>query len=407
MEGIAYLDANFDEVVEDSAVLRLEYTDELLIISSKSITGDWLQANPFSFGRFFPKAKEFGSENLLKLRRFVVKVPGGAYARPFPYEEHIKRIVSYGVEELGTKIPKPNALLLAQLYHSSFPVFWEWSKSTCIIYDGFYDQFAAGNYEKYFSETTYEGIVKAIFGVVRKDTLRETRGFNFNKLSLAFTFQGLLPVDIILDVLKNTSLLHYDFPLNQKRYSALNRLSRVQVRLLMESMMNDSDSDIFRRDDALTMLLEVPDQHLKKLKGVRCWSDLHDRVMRLVNVDDDDKSTVQIPKLIMALAATGASTGLKLTPLVKANDFIRLGETLNICIGKSTYFAKARQGESYCLAGFDGVKPALAIEIASKNNMWKVLQYRGMNNSSPANSAVNVKLIESFLNTFEAKTAIA
>lgn len=397
---ITYLDGNFDEVDEANATMRMEQTSELLKISRKSENHGWIRASPYSFGLVFPNNRDFKADKLQKLQRFTVAAPGGQYAPPFPYERQLEIISFYGVDELDMQIPEANALLLAQLYHSSFPIFWQWplTQNTCVIYDGFYGRYISQNYEPYYSAITYEAMVVGIFGVARKGTLRETRNFNFDQLTLANMFCGLLPVDVILSVLKNSSSDFYNFSLDRDKYQALERLSKPQIRRLMESVIADRNSDLFLMNDALTMLLDVPEADLRRLKGLRDWSDLHERVMRLIDVDGDNEVVIQIPKELIELATHSQTSALKLVPLMRAHEFIEVGETLDICIGKSNYFSKARQGETYCMTGLVDGKPTIAIEFGRSDTQWKILQFRGFQNMIPEKAVEQQAAIETFLN---------
>lgn len=396
---IAYLDNQFDEVSEELASLRIERTAEVLFISRLTPAG-WRRGNPFCFGEVFPSQRDFASENILKLKKFVLKEPGGPYAAEFPYENQISCIMAYGIEEIGIQIPEENALLLAKLYHSSFPIFWEWSvlHNSCVIYDGFYGSYLSGIYQPFYSESSYEALVTTIFGIARKDSLRETRNFNIDQLSVAYLFLELLPIDVILSVLKSSEKSFFDFELERDNYQALNRLSPTIVRRLMEDIVRKESSDPIMMSDALTMLYDVPEARLKRLKGVRSWNELHERTMKLVDVDSENNASIIIPKRIAELVQASLKLELKLVPLMRAEEFINVGSTLDICLGKSTYFSKARHGESYCVAGFHEDKVVVVIELSKPSEKWQVLQYRGFKNSQPANVKTASIAIENFMN---------
>lgn len=396
---LAFLDYELDEVDESVAKLRFELEGEVLHISSRTEAG-WAHANPFCFGAVFLGQKMFGSESLQKLQRFVLPQPGGPYGPEFPYDRQVEYIQMYGPDELGVEIPEENALLLTKLYHSSFPLFWEWAMkdTSCVVYDGFYGQYLSTRYQSFYSETEYEKLVAEIFGVARRDTLRETRKLDIDQLSLAYLFKGLLPVDVIMDVLAQNEKNFFDFEIDRTAYQALKRLSPAITRRLMENIIETSDTDSILMRDALDMLLEVPAERLKKLKGVKTWEELHERTMKLVDVDAESESVITIPKRLIELAQADVDEKLKLVPLMRAEEFINVGNTLDICLGKSTYFSKARHGESYCMAGLLDHKPVIAIELQMEDSKWRVLQYRGSENSQPENSKTAITSIENFLN---------
>ena len=201
-----------------------------------------------------------------------------------------------------------------------------------------------------------------------------------------------------MDVLAQTEKSFFDFEIDRTAYQALKRLSPAIIRRLMEDIVQMSDVDSILMRDALDMLLEMPDERLKKLKGVKSWSELHERTMKLVDVDSENKSVITIPKRLIELAQSEVDEKLKLVPLMRAEEFISVGDTLDICLGKSTYFSKARHGESYCMAGFLDHKPVIAIELQMADSKWRVLQYRGSENSQPENANAAITSIENFLN---------
>jgi hypothetical protein len=397
----SFLDENFDEVPEEKASFRFELRDEILVLTAK-VGEVWSEANPFSFGALFNARTQFVSENLLKLERFVLEQPGGPYAPKFPYEQQVEHVQEYGPEELAVEIPKQNALLLTKLYHSCFPIYWQWAvtSNTCVVYDGFYGNYVANRNHDYYFATSYEKLVQEIFGVARKDTLRETRRMNVDQLCLAYMFRDILPVDVVLAVVTNAAEdSFYDFSLNRTGYQALARLTQPTVRRLMEAIIDARGSDQFMMEDALDMLGAVPDESLKRLKGVKDWLELHDRAMRLVDLGTGDSAPIKIPKELMNLAEESLESEMKLIPLMRADEFIGVGSTLDICLGKSNYFMKARRGESYCMTGLVGGEPQVAVEIENNRSKWRVLQYRGFKNSVPDGARETVQAIERFLNS--------
>lgn len=402
MTTTSFLSQDFDEVEESVAEYRFELSADVLRISFKNGL-QWFPANPFTFGAIFNGREHFGSESLFKLERFVVEQPGGSYATEFPYAKQVAAIQHYGPEELNVTIPEENALLLAKLYHSAFPIYWEWAvrDNSCVVYDGFYGRYLSGVNHEYFLATSYSELVESVFGVARKDTLREARSMNEDKLALAFVFQDVLPVDVILSVIREASKDFYDFSTDRENYSVLSRLSQPTIRRLMASVTNSNSTDPFLMNDALEMLSKVPDFELKRLKGVSSWFDLHQRSMRLVGLEPESAVAITIPDEILRLASTYQAPELKLVPLMRAEEFINVGDTLDICLGQSNYFTKATKGDSYCMTGVVDHKPTVAIELAKKDDTWKVLQYRGVKNSIPEDTNRMVAEIEAFLNTQE------
>lgn len=398
MAKLIYLNSALMECTEDEAVMKI--LDENVLHIWRKIEEHWIHANPFSFGAIFPSDDSFSSPKLLELQQILTPYKRDPYAVEFPYVNQVRQIQIYGPEEINVEIPEVNAHFLAELYERSFPIFWQWAinENSCVIYDGFYGQYLASRYEDHYSATSYEEFVTSVFGVARKDTLRTTRSFNIDQLAIAYVFKNVLPVDVILDVLLSTDSKSFDFEVDARYYQALNRLSSATRRRLMEAILGASNVDPFAMRDSLTMLLDVPEERLKRLKGVRDWDDLHDRTMRLVDVDAENEAVIQIPGPVQALAKATLNDAMQLVPLMRAQEFISVGDTLDICLGKSTYFTKARHGESYSMTGLVAGEPKVAIELERGEKYWRVLQFRGYDNSKPSDIGEKTAMIEAFLN---------
>jgi len=405
MSELIYLNEAMDPVSEPAARYSIDRREHVLIFSTRGSDGSWRSANPYAFGASFWGKKPFKTDVVLKLLQYTL--PPNPENADFPRAKQIAAIKVYGPSELDVKISAKVAEAFIELYLSCFPVFWRYAvtEESCIVYDGFYGRYLATREEEYHYSTSYRELVEDVTGVARKDTLREFRELNEDQVALLSVFRGLLPPETMLASLKRLPSRFFDFLVEPSRYLVLQRLSQTVRLRLFEDTILSRVCDPGLMNDALTMLEDMEDGELKRLKGVRSWMDLHNRVMRLTALDGDEEIVLKTPPELMKLSESTRNEDMQLVPLMRASEFLHVGQVLDICIGTHSYFSRARNGESYCLTGLREGKPATAVEVAFQNERWKVLQYRGFANELPEGHREVVADWEARLKSFTVNVA--
>ncbi len=370
--------------------LRAEYRDA---------NGVCAPMNPFTFGAYF-NFRGMSGEKLEELRSFLESTgfQPELYPSRFPLEQQLAVIEEYLQEELNAKLLPEQITLFCNLFEQLYPAFWRFmvNKNSCILYDGFYGYFLATAYLEFHSASSYEELVEQVFGVARKDSLRESRKMDAIGLSLAFMFKGILPIEQMLPALVTPETSSLDFPVKPELYGALLKLSPAhRLKLFQDVYDSQRELEPWVIEDVLELLAMLPDEYLKKMKGATKWSSLHERLMRYCDAIEG-VNIVTIPEPLKF--APTAFEEYELRSLQRAKEFAVLGDYLNICIGKAGYYRKALRGETYCFAGWEEGKPTFALEVTRSALKWKVIQLSGYKNSTVPNAKQKILSIERLLN---------
>jgi hypothetical protein len=360
--------------------------------------GEHSHFNPFTFGLAF-HFRELATKDFGALDSFLAKGARkrDSYEIPFPRSSQIEIMEFFLKEEYNAKLSFAQRDSLCELFEQLFPVYWRYAitSHTCILYDGFYGRGPSEAYLPYQSSLTYEELIENVFGVARKDTLREGRKIDAMGLNLAYVFRDILPTEVILQELSTHEGHFAEFPIDQESYSSLARLSAPIRRRLFADLIMDFKLDAQVVSDALDLLNVIPEDRLKRLKGTNNWNQLHRRLMIHCDAVDGDQ-IIKPPTILERLEEP--CHGIVFKPLRNAKDFVTLGDWLDICIGKAGYFMRAVRGESYCLVGLIDEIPYAALELKVSEGVWKVNQLRRENNEWLDNQKLMIGLIEERLN---------
>jgi len=377
--------------------LKLILDDGGLSMYSLNGDGNYKPVNPFCFGAAF----NFRGMNEVELTELESFLASTGYTRDphgisFPHDEQTAIMEHYLLDELNATLSVEKRLILCELIEQLYPAFWPQlvEPNHCILYDGFYGQSLSQQYLPFHSARSYEGLVSEVFGVARKDTLRESRKIDAFGFTVAYVFKDLLPVEVILQRVTG-SISSFDFPVTPETYKPLLKLSQPQRVHLLEDLVNNSKLEPWVFEDALELLNDFPNEILKRLKGANTWEELHERLMRYCDVIEGS-GEIRIPDSLEPLESPVEN--LHFIPLKRAKEFAMIGEFLEICLGKAGYYKKAVNGETFCFSGFSGGVPKAALEVILRENSWKVLQLRGHNNAALENSKTLISLIEQRLN---------
>lgn len=356
--------------------------------------GEKSHFNPFTFGLPL-HFRELATSDFGDLDDFLAKGkhPHNRYEVDFPRSSQIEIMERFLREEYNVKLSFAKRDTLCELFEQLFPVYWRYAitSHSCILYDGFYGRGPSEAYLPYQSSATYEKLIEGVFGVARKDTLREGRKIDAMGLNLAYIFRGILPTDVILLELSTQEGHFAEFPLEAEAYGALMRLSPTIRRRLFVDLIVDFQLDFRIVSDALDLLTVIPEERLKRLKGTETWNQLHRRLMTYCDAVGGDE-LIKPPKAFGALEES--LEGISFRPLRNAKEFVELGDWLDICIGKAGYYLRAVRGQSYCLVGLQGDTPYVALELKLSEGRWKVKQLRRENNEMLPNQRLMIELIE-------------
>lgn len=356
--------------------------------------GERFHFNPFTFGMplHFRKLAE---SDFSELDSFLAKSNHRRdhYEISFPRSSQIEIMERFLEEEYNVKLSFAKRDTFCELFEQLFPIYWRYAitSHSCILYDGFYGRGPSEAYLPYQSSATYEEFIEGVFGVARKDTLREGRKIDAMGLNLAYIFRDILPTDVILLELSTQEGHFADFPLEAEAYRTLTKLSPTIRRRLFADLIVDFKLDAQVISDALDLLGVIPEERLKRLKGTTTWNQLHRRLMIHCDAVDGDQ-IIKPPKVFEVLEEP--LEGISFQPLCNANDFVTLGDWLDICIGKAGYFMRAVRGESFCLVGLLDGAPYAALELKFSEAGWKVNQLRREDNEMLPNQKLMIGLIE-------------
>lgn len=360
--------------------------------------GEWHHLNPFTFGLGF-QFRTLENADFSYLETFLNedRPERSPYEVPFPVGQQTEIMERFLMEEHNAQLSLRKREIFCDLYEQLYPVFWRYALTSgaCILYDGFYGRYLSESYMPYQSSSTYEELIEAVFGEVRKDTMREGRNVDALGLALAYLFRGLLPLDLIMQELATQEGHFGEFPLEEQSFAALQRLSAPIRRRLFVDLIIDYKLDAQFVQDALDLLEVIPAERLHRMKGVKNWNQLHRRLMSYCDVVEGDER-IQLHEAFNRLREP--LEGITFKPLSKASEFVEVGDWLDICIGKAGYFMRALRGESYCLVGYDDAQPYCALELKFVAGQWKVNQLRREHNEWLPNQKLMIEKIEERLN---------
>lgn len=348
--------------------------------------------HPAAFGVFFPHT----IEAMTVIREFLKPVEQMVHFQEswakFLINIDFEEGVAYCKEERGSwdVFTPENVKTFAKLFIACFPVTGHYNDISHYLYDGFYG-FSDDNirYRSYLSSLDYRELVISIAGVWRKDVARELHQMTISQMSVINDFSTLVTIENLVEAMSEAkgSYAHYDY--FNGSFQTLEVLPpSVRVRLLKELLKSTRGLDEDRYvsvEDTINMLAIVGPH--KQFRGCKSWKEVHDTAMKLAPIVQGENE-VKIPEDVEVLSKSQVD-GYTFEVLTLPNEFVELGDLLNICIGKADYYFKALRGDSYCLRVLKDNSVIGALEVHQANRVyqsirsheWKVAQLYGANNS--------------------------
>lgn len=369
--------------------------------------------NPTAFGNFFPqgKAASLGFAEIEKFLKPIEQMPHFKKSwKKFQLKNDFEEGAQYLLEERGSReafLPE-NVETFAKLFVACFPITAHYPEMDQYLYDGFYGFWDDNiTYQSYLAALDYRELVVGVTGVWRKDIARELHGMTIAQLQIIKEFSPFVTSENLVEAMSEAQGAsgHYDFYRGGFQTITLLQPS-VRVRLLKELLKSDRSSQeegFISVGDTLNMLALVGPH--KKFRGCKGWQQVHDTAMKLAPTVKGDKA-ISPPLNVVSLSELPIG-GYSFEVLTLPNEFVELGDSLNICIGKADYYFKAIRGDSYCLRVLkdDSVIGALEIHQAERVTKdgrvkdWRVAQLYGNGNSELHDKVALTKYIVANLNS--------
>lgn len=378
------------------------------VVENDSETGQWVftrsedghvtakvagnDPNPTAFGNFFPQS-EVAFAEIEAFLKTVEKMPHFQESwEKFRIKNDFEEGAQYLLEERGSReafLPE-NVETFAKLFIACFPVTAHYPEMDQYLYDGFYGFWDDNvEYRSYLSSLKDRELVVGITGVWRKDIARELNGMSIAQLQIVNEFSTLVTSENLVEAMSEAKGAsgQYDFYRGGFQTLALLQPS-VRVRLLKELLKSGrglQEGNLISVDDTLNMLALVGAH--KQFRGCKSWQEVHDTAMKLAPTVNGDRE-ISLPEAVENLSKVQVG-GYSFEVLTIPDEFVELGDSLKICIGKADYYFKALRGDSYCFRVLkdDVVIGALEVTQAervyqdSRVKEWRVAQLYGHGNS--------------------------
>lgn len=363
--------------------------------------------NPTAFGNFFPQGKEasLGFAEIEKFLKPIEQMPHFKESwEKFKLKNDFEEGAQYLLEERGSRevfLPE-NVETFAKLFVACFPVTAHYSEMDQYLYDGFYGFWDDNiTYQSYLAALNYRELVVGVTGVWRKDIARELHGMTIAQLQIVKEFSPFVTSENLAEAMSEAQGASGQYDFYRGGFQTLTFLQpSVRVRLLKELLKSGrfpKESEYISVEDTLNMLAVVGPH--KQFRGCRSWQDVHDTAMKLAPKINGDQ-TVTLPKAIESFSKAHFE-GYSFEVLAIPHEFVELGDSLDICIGKANYYFKALRGESYCFKILHNGEAIGALEVKrmTKPDQWVVLQLRGHGNTNLDDTVVLIKFIVDNLNS--------
>lgn len=406
METITF-DSGWQAVDNDSDTAQWVFTRSDDGRVSATVAGN--DPNPTAFGSFFPR----GAVAFAKIEEFLKPLEQMSHFQEswekFCTKTDFEDGAQYLLEERGSRelFTAENVETFAKLFVACFPFTAHYPEMS-YLYDGFYG-FMDDNvvYQSYLGALNYRELVVGVTGVWRRDIARELLGMTIAQLQIVNEFSNLVTSENLVEAMSEAqeSSGHYDFYRGGFQTITLLQPS-VRVRLLKELLKSDRSSQeegFISVDDTLNMLALVGAH--KQFRGCKTWEDVHNTAMKLAPTVSGDKAIC--PPLNVSSLSELPIGGYSFEVLTLPDEFVELGDSLNICIGKADYYFKAIRGDSYCFRVLkdDSVIGALEVHQAERVTKdgrakdWRVAQLYGHGNSELHDKVALTKYIVANLNS--------
>lgn len=368
--------------------------------------------NPTAFGKFFPQHKDaFAAiEEFLKP---IEQMPHfqESWAK-FCAKNDFEEGAQYLLEERGSRgqYNAENVKIFAKLFIACFPFTAHYNEMS-YLYDGFYGFFDDNvDYQHYLGALDYRELVIGVTGTWRKDLARVLPLMNIPQLQIIHEFSNLVTSENLVEAIEEAQGFSGQYDFYRGGFQTLSLLQpSVRVRLLKELLKSDrftADGEYLAIEDTVNMLAVVGSH--KQFRGCQNWKEVHDTAMKLAPKVSGDRLVIP-PQAVMSLLDVQVD-GYTFEVLTQPDQFVELGDTLDLCIGKSNYYFKAIRGDSYCFKVLKDNVAFGALEVAqkeerqeignsSRTEKWKVIQLYGSRNSEFRDKVVLNDLIIEKLNS--------
>lgn len=342
--------------------------------------------NPTAFGSFFPRT----NEALGSISAFIEPIEQMPHFKKswakFIEHSDFQGDVEYLQEERGDwkTFTVGNVEIFAKLFIACFPITGHYSDMSQYLYDGFYGLSDDNvEYRDYLSAHDYRELVVGVTGLWRKDIARELHGMTISQLQIINEFSELVTSENLVEAMAESQKHHGQYDFYRGGFQTLNYLQpSIRVRLLKQLLKSDrsrQEDNFISVEDTINMLALVG-KH-KQFRGCQTWKEVHDTAMKLAPTINGEK-IIEFPKIIEEFSKTTLD-GYSFKTLAEPEEFVELGDTLDICIGKAGYYLKALRGDSYCFKVLKDDETVAALEVAKRDrsDTWKVVQLHGYRNS--------------------------
>lgn len=333
-----------------------------------------------------------------------------------------ERALDYAFEELsGPRMSLETLRSIIEVYCRLFPAFGHFDDRWIFLSDNFYSFDPTWNYRSFHSAPDFRTLIQEAFGAYRRDLARAVAsGAKGSAISLISRFAGILPAEQLAAALEGFSRdnssgygfmgTDYDLALESLAdFSLLNPALKQRLFLdLLSGVAGDEDNLFLFAAlvrDSLIMLSTVPREEYRRFRSDKDWNQFHGRVISLASEERiESLDPLRFPKEISALDGKPlGSTILKLlrTPI----EFLQAGSKscLDNCMGKAGYYTRAKNGESYCLVGYQDGKLSFGLELKQEESLWSIAQLTGPSNSAlEQRGEIEVELLK-ILNGSEGK----
>lgn len=368
--------------------------------------------NPTAFGKFFPQHQDA----FATIEAFLKPIEEIAYFQEswakFCVKNDFAEGAQYLLEERGPRelFTAENVEIFAKLFVACFPFTSSYSEMS-YLYDGFYG-FSDDNvdYQHYLGARDYRELVVGVTGVWRKDIARVLQLMTLAQMQTVHEFSTLVTSESLVEGMAEAQGFSGQYDFYRGGFQSLSLLQpSVRVRLFKELLKSDrfhSDNHHLAIEDTVNMLAIVGSH--KQFRGCQNWQEVHDTAMKLAPKVTGER-VVTPPPGVVNLSEVRVS-GYSFEILTLPDQFVELGDTLDLCIGKANYYFKALRGDSYCLKVLKDDVPIGALEVVNKEQIhnfgpngrvakWTVAQLYGQGNRELRDSVILNRFIVGNLNS--------
>lgn len=290
---------------------------------------------------------------------------------------------------------------LAEVYVRLFPAYGNFDDRSCFLSDDFYGFEPHWDNKSFHSAPDFKTMLKEAFGYYRKDLARKVASLSGSSIALFSNFKDTLTAEQLIEVMGEElsnhcggwAMIGVTIDKAFKDIETFKRLSpSMRLRLAKNFVSMLEAGDGFEAtsmvEDCLTMMRSIPDEHMRRFRSDKTWVSAHNRAVNLASEEVvQNIDPIEFPPEILALNEAPISEDWQLKLLKTPWEYFIAGskDGLDNCMGKSGYYTKAKNGDSYCLVAVDNedkMSLKAAIEVSKNSNGWEILQFNGKSNES-------------------------